>query len=104
MTSLTELEMQVIRWAEARKILPRSTPQAQALKLVEEVGELVAGVARNRPEQIKDGIGDALVVLIILSDLCGLTLRECLASAYAEIRDRKGVMNHEGIFIKEADL
>ncbi len=104
MTSITELELNVIRWAEARKIIPRSNPQAQLVKLTEELGELAGGIARNRPEQIKDGLGDMMVVMIILADLCGLSLRECLAAAYTEIRYRKGTMNHEGVFIKEADL
>lgn len=101
MTSIDQLEMAVIRWAEARKILPRSTPQAQLCKLLEEVGELAEGINKGKPDKIKDSVGDALVVLIILSDMHGLSLRECLASAYTEIRDRKGTMNHEGIFVKE---
>lgn len=101
MHSFEQIEMSVIRWAEARKILPRSTPHAQMVKLMEEVGELAAGVAKNRPEQIKDSIGDALVVLTMLADLHGLSLRECYASAYEEIRFRRGTLNHEGIFVKE---
>lgn len=101
MNSFEQIEMAVIRWAEARKILPRSTSQAQMVKLIEEVGELAAGVAKNRPEQIKDGIGDALVVLTMIADLNGLSLRECYAAAYSEIRNRKGVLTHEGIFVKE---
>ena len=32
------------------------------------------------------------------------TLEECLAFAYNEIKDRKGYMNSEGIFIKEGDV
>ena len=101
MSSLDQLEMAVIRWAEARKIIPRSTPQAQLCKLLEEVGELAEGINKGKPEKIKDSIGDALVVLIILSDLHGLSLRQCLTSAYEEIRTRRGTLGADGIFVKE---
>lgn len=104
MNSFEQVEMAVIRWAEARNIIPRSTSQAQMVKLLEEVGELAAGVNRGNAALIKDSIGDALVVLTILADLNGLSLRQCLTSAFEEIRHRKGTMNHEGIFVKEADL
>lgn len=101
MQSFEQIEMAVIRWAEARRILPRSTSQAQVVKLVEEIGEVAHAVARNDKAKLKDGIGDALVVLTMLADLNGLSLRECYAAAYQEIRDRRGVLTHEGIFVKE---
>jgi hypothetical protein len=39
MSSFAELELQVIRWSEARKIIPNSTPLAQAIKACEEINE-----------------------------------------------------------------
>lgn len=44
-----------------------STPQKQMLKLMEEFGELCSGVVKNKPEVIKDSIGDCFVVLTILN-------------------------------------
>lgn len=88
--SFSKHQMNVLRWAEARKIIQNSTPQAQLLKTVEELGELVGAVARNRKPAIEDGFGDVLVTLIIAADLCGVDLVECLANAYEEIKDRKG--------------
>jgi hypothetical protein len=35
MSSYRQLEMQVIQWAEARQIIPNSTPMAQAIKTKE---------------------------------------------------------------------
>lgn len=101
MPSWNELELNVIRWAEARRIIPNSTPQAQLLKTVEELGELVGAVARKNRPGIEDGFGDVLVTLIIAADLLGVNLRECLANAYDEIKDRRGTMSPEGVFIKE---
>lgn len=90
-------------WAEDRNIIEGATPQAQFVKLIEEIGELAQGMAKNRIEAIKDGIGDAVVVLTILAAQHDLSIEECVAAAYNEIKDRKGRMVN-GVFVKEADL
>ena len=43
-------------------------------------------------EEIKDGIGDMVVVLTNLAELNGLTIEECIESAYEVISKRKGKM------------
>lgn len=93
---------QVKEWAEARKIVPNSTPLAQLMKTVSEMGELADATLKRDAEGIKDGIGDVLVTLIIYAELQGLTLRECLAHAYDVIKDRKGTLTPEGVFVKES--
>lgn len=90
------------QWAEDRG-LNTLDPKAQMLKLLEEAGELAEGIAKNRPEQIEDSIGDVIVVITVLTTQLGLDINECIAKAYEEIKDRKGkVIN--GVFIKEEDL
>ncbi len=96
-----ELQTATLEWAAARGILDHSTPQAQCLKGLEEMGELAAGIARSDGSLIADALGDVLVVQIILAKLCGLDLAACLAGAYDEIRLRKGRLTASGIFIKE---
>jgi NTP pyrophosphatase (non-canonical NTP hydrolase) len=91
----------VEEWAEARKIVPNSTPIAQLMKTVSEMGELADATLKRDVEGIKDGVGDVLVTLIIYAQLQNLTLRECLEHAYAVIKDRKGTLTPEGIFVKE---
>lgn len=99
--SYAELEMKVIQWSEARKIIPNSTPIAQWKKGMEEMEELRdALVANDRTEAI-DAVGDTVVCLINICALLDINLVDCLASAYNEIKDRKGYMNEEGIFVKE---
>lgn len=101
---MNETIFQLVRdWANARNIILGATPQAQFVKLIEEVGELATGMAKNRTELIKDGIGDAVVVLTILAAQYGYSLEECVEAAYNEIKDRKGKMVN-GVFVKEADL
>jgi hypothetical protein len=101
MLSFSELELKVLRWAEARKIIPNSSSHVQALKLVSEVGELCDAVIKKDRDGVIDGIGDSLVVLIILADIEGLNLLSCLESAYNEIKDRRGILQPNGVFIKE---
>ena len=38
--SYANVEMKVIKWAEARRIIPNSTPETQLLKAMSELGEL----------------------------------------------------------------
>lgn len=83
--------------------LENADPKSQMIKLVEELGELAAGLARNNRELIIDSIGDSLVVLTGLSLQLNLNLKDCLQVAYDEIKDRKGkVVN--GIYVKDSDL
>lgn len=61
-----ELIGKIEQWAEDRNLILGSTPQKQFIKLMEEFGELCAGIARNDKEKIKDSIGDCFVVTVIL--------------------------------------
>lgn len=89
-------------WAQARNLIDGSSPPAQMLKLLEEAGELAAAIAKGRPNDAKDGVGDVVVVLTILSAQLGFSIEDAVAAAYDEIKDRKGRMV-DGIFLKEAD-
>ncbi len=125
MQSFKELELNVIRWAEARKIIPNSTPVAQTRKTLEEAGELLEATSALRTldrlyeknpsivgddfielreeliEDFKDAVGDVLVTLINACALADVDLTECLSLAYDEIKDRKGTLLPSGIFQKD---
>jgi len=90
------------QWAVDRNLVDGSNPQAQTVKLIEEIGELAAGVARGDQARIEDGVGDAVVVLTILASQTGLRIEDCIEAAWSEIKDRKGRMV-DGVFIKEGD-
>lgn len=90
----------ITKWAEDRNLVKGATPQAQMLKMTEEVGELAASIARKNERGVIDGIGDCVVVLTILAAQNGLNIEDCIAAAYEEIKDRKGRMV-DGIFVKE---
>lgn len=100
---MIETIRKIEEWAEARNLVNGSTPQAQMLKLMEEVGELAGGIAKNKPDVIVDSVGDVVVVLTILCAQLGIDIQVCVELAYNEIKDRKGEMRN-GVFVKEEDL
>jgi hypothetical protein len=148
----------IAQWARDRNFPQGATVAQQDVKLFEEFGELCGGIARigaaepgsekhaKLMSQIKDGIGDVMVVMIVQTTIIndptvwnvqivstkrratrdlaialahheyarardilnlwatqyGLTLEECLAAAWEEIKDRKGQMV-DGVFVKEGE-
>ncbi|ROY68369.1 hypothetical protein EGX24_16825 [Enterococcus gallinarum] len=85
------------------KNLHNASSEKQMLKVVEEVAEIAAGMARDNMEAVKDGIGDTIVTLIILAMQQDLNIQECLNCAYDEIKGRTGQMVN-GVFVKSSDL
>lgn len=98
---MRELIDRVRGWASDRKITQRSTSVAQLMKTVSELGELADATLKFDRDEVIDGIGDVLVTLIIYADMQGLDIEHCLKSAYEEIKDRKGHLTTDGIFVKE---
>jgi NTP pyrophosphatase (non-canonical NTP hydrolase) len=115
--SFAEVELEIIRWAEARQIIPNSNPKAQSQKSLEECGELLeaatalkvlkdAGMEHTPiyahwQDKYKDAIGDVMVTLVIGAALADVDVVECFKGAHDEIKGRKGHMNSNGLFIKQ---
>jgi NTP pyrophosphatase (non-canonical NTP hydrolase) len=87
-------------WAEAKGIYDKGDPKTQYIKLMEEAGEVGRAILKEDLPEIKDGIGDMVVVLTNLAELCGLTIEECVESAYEVISKRTGKMKN-GTFVKD---
>jgi hypothetical protein len=94
----TSLELDVVRWAEARGIIKNGKAANQLMKTV---GELCDAEIKNDTLQIRDGVGDVLVTLIIYCAIKDISIVHCLQDAYAEIKDRKGFLNSNGVFVKD---
>lgn len=97
-----DIEIKVIRWAEARKIIPNATPQSQLNKALEELAELFKAESQQNRPMIMDGVGDVMVCLINYCALKDIDLVQCLALAFDEIKDRRGTLMPDGTFVKEA--
>ncbi|WP_016998692.1 MazG-like family protein [Mammaliicoccus lentus] len=100
---MKNLIKQVEQWS-IDKGLDKGNSFTQYAKSSEEMGEVAAALCRNDIDELRDGIGDVIVTLVILAQQNNMTLYECLEQAYEEIKDRTGVMSKDGSFIKEQDL
>lgn len=94
------MQQQVLQWADERGLLKAENAPKQMFKLMEEVGELAGAMAKNKPEEIADAIGDIQVVLIILSKQLGYDYNSCLNDAYNVIKNRTGKLIN-GVFVKD---
>ena len=99
--SYADAEMKVVQWGEARGIVQNSTPYAQALKTKEELEELFEAISKGNREEMADAYGDILVTLVMGCACADLDLVTCFKGAYNEIKDRKGFLNKDGIFVKQ---
>ena len=87
-------------WAEDKGIYESGDPKTQYIKLMEEAGEVGRAILKEDLPEIKDGIGDMVVVLTNLAELCELSIEECVESAYDVISKRTGRMDN-GTFVKD---
>jgi len=105
MTAETQLMIErtndIKQWHRDRNLIDGANDKDQLAKLIQEMGELSDNICKGK--DIKDDIGDMIVVLINIMERNGYTLDGCLAQAYGDIKDRKGKMV-DGIFVKEGDL
>ena len=86
-------------WADERGIYEKGNSHTQYVKLMEEAGELAQALLNKDSYEIKDAIGDMVVVLTNLAVLEGMQIENCIDSAYNEIANRTGTMLN-GTFVK----
>ncbi len=97
---MKELIEKVNKWFEDRNLIQGSTDKDQILKLTQELGELSDHACKG--EDIRDDLGDMIVVILNIMKRNSYTMEECLQVAYNDIKDRKGRMV-DGIFVKETE-
>ena len=100
--SYEQTELQVVMWGEKRGIIQNFDSKTQLLKAFSEMGELADAITKRDRDGIIDGLGDVLVCLTMVAAIEDVDLKSCFASAYDQIKDRKGYLNKEGVFIKDA--
>jgi|694.fasta_scaffold94945_10 NTP pyrophosphatase (non-canonical NTP hydrolase) len=111
---LFKKEFEPIRtWADNKGIYKSGDAKSQCIKLYEEVGELSRAILKDDEEEIIDAIGDCVIVLTSLCELCDLYkesktniglidkihIEDCINRAYQVIKNRTGKM-HNGTFVK----
>ena len=97
---MNNLINKVAQWHHDRNLIEGATDKDQYCKLIQEAGELSDSICKGK--DVKDDIGDMIVVLINIAERNNVTIEECLENAWNDIKDRKGRMI-DGIFVKECD-
>ena len=87
-------------WAQDRGLYDKGNAHTQYVKLQEEAGELAKALLKEDKPEIIDAIGDMVVVLTNLSHMQGVTIEQCIDSAYNVISKRTGKMIN-GTFVKD---
>lgn len=100
--SFAQTEMKVLKWAEARRIIPNATPVSQLMKLVSEVGELCDAEGKKKDADARDAVGDVLVCLVNYCALKDYDLTTCFEGAYEQIKHRTGTLMPDGTFVKDS--
>jgi NTP pyrophosphatase (non-canonical NTP hydrolase) len=101
MTTFAEIENKIEMWGYERGICQNGKPMGQAVKTLEECVELVDAINRNDREAVIDAIGDVGVTLLMQCAVQKITFTECLEAAFSQIKDRKGFLRADGVFVKE---
>jgi hypothetical protein len=52
-------------------------------------------------DKLADAIGDIFVTLVMVAGCAKLDIHRCVAAAYDEIKNRKGSLNSNGVWVKE---
>lgn len=82
---------------------PHELLQMHMKAMVNVLGNFAVHGGRMAERLSKDDIEIALFCLYDLADVYDITVDECMSDAWHEIKDRKGYMNSDGVFIKESD-
>ena len=88
------------QWGHDKGIIQSGDSKTQYIKLIEEAGELAQALLKNDKKEIKDAIGDMIVVLTNLASLENVMIEDCINQAYQEISNRTGKMIN-GTFVKD---
>jgi len=80
------------------------TPERQVLKLIVSLGKTCGYIARGKNEEAFKMLSENFDNIALLAIANGFDINESWNIAYNEIKDRKGFLNEDGIFIKQSDI
>ena len=94
---MKELIKKIQDWGREKGI---NDPYKQALKTMEELGELSGSLLKGKRDEEMDAVGDTVVCLAIYCDIQGIDIEEATQLAYDTIKGRTG-KNVDGVFVKD---
>ena len=102
MTSrMNKLSDNILDWGLKRRIIQNGKPLGQAVKMFEEATEVLDAISTGATEDLVDAIGDVYVTLVMLAGTSGLSIEECVEEAWFQIKDRRGHLREDGVFVKD---
>jgi hypothetical protein len=101
MKSYADVESKVLAWGIARGIVQNAKPRRQALESLDGVIDLLYAINKDSTVDVRDALGDVWVTLVMCAATMDINLLECFYEAYDQIKDRKGYLTPEGVFVKE---
>lgn len=99
--SFADTEGRIYDWANKVGIIQHGTIEGQLKKLYEEVDEFRDAHRIGDQAEMRDAIGDIMIVISMISAMTGHDLRQCYFEAANVVTKRKGVMKADGIFYKD---
>lgn len=94
---MKELIKKIQDWGRAKGI---NDPHKQALKTMEELGELSGSLLKGKRDEEIDAVGDIVVCLAIYCDIQRIDIEAATELAYDTIKGRTG-KNVDGVFVKD---
>lgn len=89
--TINELNAHIIDWAKERELDIKGTVEAQSIKTVEELSELIKAICKDNKEDIIDSIGDVYVTLVIGNMLDKATMMDFLQEEMNLLFDDKAI-------------
>lgn len=86
-----------------KKYAPIAVDGYATSRFFEAINKLTTGVAKSDREQVTWAMADTLAIADYIAHIVNRTPDDCLAVAYDEIKDRKGMLINN-VFIKYDDL
>ncbi|AXF41798.1 hypothetical protein EPa61_48 [Pseudomonas phage EPa61] len=84
----SELHDLVVKWGSDRNLIKGSSAKDQFLKLVEEFAEVCEAYIQNNTAEVKDGIGDVMVVATIMAAQLGENLFDHMSAFVLAVERR----------------
>lgn len=94
---MKELIQKIQDWGREKGI---NDPYKQAIKTMEELGELSGSLLKGKRDEEIDAVGDIVVCLAIYCDIQGIDIEEATELAYDTIKGRAG-KSVGGVFVKD---
>jgi NTP pyrophosphatase (non-canonical NTP hydrolase) len=94
---MKELIKKIQEWGREKGI---NDPYKQAIKTMEELGELSGSLLKGKRDEEIDAVGDIVVCLAIYCDIQRIDIEQATELAYDTIKGRTG-KNVDGVFVKD---